>query len=133
MNSNELYQEIILDHYRNPKNYGKIEKADAEASDVNALCGDVVSIALKIRDDKIEDVKFSGAGCAISQAVASMITEQIKGKSLEEVRSMARDDVLNLLGGIQLGHVRIKCAILPLKVLKMAVYSYYGKKFDDEL
>jgi len=133
MASEELYQEIILDHYRNPQNYGTLREANAEASDVNPLCGDVISMTLKINGEKIEDVRFTGAGCAISQAAASMLTDYIKGKSLEKVKELSREEIIQMLGGINLGHVRIKCAMLPLKVLKTAVYSYYGKNFDEEL
>lgn len=133
MTSEELYQEIILEHYRKPHNYGTLEDADTEASDVNPLCGDAIAMTLKINGGTIKDVKFSGAGCAISQATASMLTENIKGKPLEEVKNIDRNFIVNMLGGINLGHVRIKCAMLPLKVLKMAVYSYYGRKFDEEL
>lgn len=129
----EMYQEIILDHYRHPQNYGSVSGANASASDVNPLCGDAVSMTLKINGDKIHEIKFSGAGCAISQAAASMLTESVKGKNLDKVRELSRNDVVEMLGGIQLGHVRIKCAVLPLKVLKTAVYSYYGKKFEEEL
>ncbi len=133
MSSEELYQEIILDHYRHPQNYGRIENPSAEAADTNPLCGDAISMTLRINDNKIEDVKFSGAGCAISQAAASMLTEAIKGKTLDEVKGMTKINVVEMFGGINFGHVRIKCAMLPLKVMKMAVYSYYGKKFDEEL
>lgn len=133
MTAEELYQEIILDHYRNPQNYGTLREANAEASDVNPLCGDVISMTLKINGEKIEDVRFTGAGCAISQATASMLTEEIKGKSLEEIKELSREEIIRMLGGISLGHVRIKCAMLPLKVAKMAVYSYYGKKYEEEL
>lgn len=133
MSSEEMYQEIILDHYRRPQNYGTLEGANAAASDVNPLCGDAVSMTLKISGGRIEDIRFSGAGCAISQAAASMLTENVKGKNLEEVKKIDRDFVIKMLGGVQLGHVRIKCAMLPLKVLKTAVYSHYGRKFDEEL
>lgn len=129
----DLYQEIILDHYRNPHNYGVLENADAKASDTNPLCGDAISMSLRISGNRIEEIKFSGAGCAISQSAASMLTDSAKGMRLEEINAMGRDFVINLLGGMQLGHVRIKCAMLPLKVLKTAVYSYYGRKFDEEL
>ncbi|MBI2579072.1 MAG: SUF system NifU family Fe-S cluster assembly protein [Candidatus Aenigmarchaeota archaeon] len=133
MTADELYQEIILDHYRHPHNYGILEDKNAEASDVNPLCGDAVSMTLKINGNAVKDIRFSGAGCAISQAAASMLTDAVKSKTIEEVKNLSRDDVTNMLGGMQLGHVRIKCAMLPLKVLKMAVYSYYGKKFEEEL
>jgi nitrogen fixation NifU-like protein len=126
-----MYADVILDYYRNPRNYGSIKNADARASDVNPLCGDEIEISLKIEKNKIADIKFSGHGCAISQASASMLTEVIKGKTLDEIKALGKDDVLGLLG-IEISHVRIKCALLGLKVLKLVVYSYLGQKMDEE-
>lgn len=127
MPSNEIYSEIILDYYRHPKNFGKLEKPDIVSKDYNPLCGDSVEIQLKVSNGKIVDVKFTGSGCAISQAAASMLTEVIKGKKLEEVVKLDKDDVLKLLG-IELSPIRLKCALLPLKALKLGVYSYLSKK-----
>jgi nitrogen fixation NifU-like protein len=133
MKAEDLYQEIILDHYRNPHNYGLLPEKNSEAADTNPLCGDAIAMQIRINGDRIDDVRFTGAGCAISQASASMLTDHVKGKSIEKVKEISKSDIVEMLGGIELGHVRIKCAMLPLKVMKTAVYSYYGKKFDEDL
>jgi nitrogen fixation NifU-like protein len=121
--------ENILDHYRNPRNYGELPDADVRAKDSNPLCGDVVELYLKVRDGEIVDARFRGKGCAISQASASMLTEKIKGMKLDEARNVSRDEVLSMLG-IELSPVRLKCALLSLKVLKLGVYGYLGEKLD---
>jgi nitrogen fixation NifU-like protein len=119
----DLYREYILDHYQNPRNYGTLEDADISYQDDNPLCGDVIRIDLKLDDEnRVSEVGFSGEGCAISQAAASMLTEEIVGKTLEEVKGIGKEDMLDMLG-IQLGPVRIKCALLPLKVLKAGAYG----------
>jgi nitrogen fixation NifU-like protein len=119
----DLYRENILDHYQNPRNYGRLENPDITYEDDNPLCGDVLRLDLKLdEDNRIVEVGFSGEGCAISQASASMLTEEILGKTLEEVKHLGKEDVLDLLG-IQLGPVRIKCALLSLKVLKAGAYG----------
>lgn len=117
----DLYREIILDHYENPRNYGVLPDADISYEDDNPLCGDRIRIDLKVQDGRIVDVRFSGKGCAISQASASMLTERIKGATVEEARQLTRDDILEMLG-IPLGPARIKCALLSLKVLKAGLY-----------
>ncbi len=131
MSAESMYADVILDYYRNPRNYGKIEGADAAAFDVNPLCGDEIEINLSIKDNRITDIKFTGRGCAISQASISMLTELVMGKTLEEIKALGKQDVLDLLG-IEISHVRIKCALLGLKVLKMAAYSYLGQKMEDD-
>ncbi len=118
----DLYREIILDHYENPRNYGELPDADISYEDDNPLCGDRIRIDLKVQDGRIVDVRFSGKGCAISQASASMLTERIKGATIEEARQLTRDDILEMLG-IPLGPARIKCALLSLKVLKAGLYG----------
>ena len=132
MTAENMYADIILDYYRNPRNYGSIMDADASARDVNPLCGDIVEMNLGIEGGKIQDIKFSGSGCAISQASASMLTEFVKGKKLEEIKEIDKSDVLDLLG-IEVSHVRIKCALLGLKVLKMAVYTHMEQKMDEDV
>lgn len=127
-----MYKEIILDYYKNPRNRGTIESPNAKAKDSNPLCGDVVEMQLKITDGKVSDVKFNGDGCAISQASASMLTEIVMGKSLEDVRKIDKTVLLENLGSPNLGAVRIKCALLPLKVMKTAVYDYLGEKITAE-
>lgn len=126
----DLYREIILDHYENPRNYGELPDADISYEDDNPLCGDRIRIDLKVQDGRIVDVRFSGKGCAISQASASMLTERIKGATVEEARRLTRDDILEMLG-IPLGPARIKCALLSLKVLKAGLYGLPKLDWDE--
>jgi nitrogen fixation NifU-like protein len=128
----DLYRENILDHYQNPRNYGSLKDPDISYEDDNPLCGDVIRIDLKLdTENRVSEVAFSGEGCAISQASASMLTEELLGKSLEELKQISKDDVLDLLG-IQLGPVRIKCALLPLKVLKAGAYGLTDWTGEEE-
>ncbi|MFQ5941282.1 MAG: Fe-S cluster assembly sulfur transfer protein SufU [Nitrososphaerales archaeon] len=128
MGSADIYREIILDYYRNPRNYGKIDSPDISVRDSNPLCGDEIEIHLKFDGGKVKDVKFTGKGCAISQASASMLTEMIIGKNLEDVKKIGKDVILESLGLPNLGPARIKCALLSLKTLKLGVYSYLVEK-----
>ena len=118
----DLYRENILDHYKHPRNRGTLEHPDVSYEDANPLCGDKIRMDFNIRDGKIEAVRFSGSGCSISQAAASMLCEAIEGKPLDEVKKLSRDDVLEMLG-IELGPVRLKCGLLALKTLKAGVYG----------
>jgi nitrogen fixation NifU-like protein len=118
----DLFRENILDHYKNPRNQGTIDKADITYEDANPLCGDKLRMDFKLKDGVIEQVRFSGQGCSISQASASMLCERVEGRSLDEVKKLSRDDVLEMLG-IELGPVRLKCALLALKTLKGGVYG----------
>lgn len=131
MSFDDIYRQNILDHYQNPRNFGTLEHPDISAEDSNPLCGDEIRIDLKVKDGVIEDVRFSGKGCSISRAAASMLTEEIRGKTLDEVKRIGRDDVLEMLG-IELGPVRLKCALLALKTLKVGVYGVRGWPGDDE-
>lgn len=131
MSSADIYREIILDYYRNPRNYGKISNPDIAQRDSNPLCGDELEMHLNIKDDKVADVKFTGKGCAISQASASMLTELILGKDFEYVKKLTKEDILDNLGLHDLGPARIKCALLSLKVLKSGLYSYLVDKIKD--
>ena len=131
MSSADIYREIILDYYRNPRNYGKIQDPDISQRDSNPLCGDELEMHLNIKDDKVADVKFTGKGCAISQASASMLTELILGKDFEYVKKLTKEDILDNLGLHDLGPARIKCALLSLKVLKSGLYSYLIDKLQD--
>jgi len=131
MSSADIYREIILDYYRNPRNYGKIQDPDIAQRDSNPLCGDELEMHLNIKDDKVADVKFTGKGCAISQASASMLTELIMGKDFEYVKKLTKEDILDNLGLHDLGPARIKCALLSLKVLKSGLYSYIVDKLKD--
>jgi nitrogen fixation NifU-like protein len=123
-----VYSEIILDYYRHPRNKGTLSNAQVKAKDSNPLCGDIIEMMLELdRNNIVKDVKFEGQGCAISQASASMLTELVKGKNLDEVRKISKEEILSLIGG-QLSAVRLKCALLSLKVLKTGVYDYLGAK-----
>lgn len=116
----DFYKEYILDHYRNPRNFGHLEHPTAVAEDLNPLCGDKIQMELLVgADGKIADVRFTGKGCAISQASASMLTETLKGKTLEEVAHLSHDVVLENVG-IGISPTRMKCAMLGLKVAKSA-------------
>ncbi len=131
MSSADIYREIILDYYRNPRNYGKIENPDISKRDSNPLCGDELEMHINIKENKVSDVKFTGKGCAISQASASMLTELIMGKDFDYVKQLTKEDILENLGLPDLGPARIKCALLSLKVLKYGIYSYLSEKLND--
>lgn len=117
-----LYHEAILEHYKFPKNRGRIEKPDITYKDTNPLCGDVCQIDICLKEGHVETVKFEATGCAISQAATSMLTEMIEGKSVEEIKAIGKKEILAVLG-IELGPVRLKCALLCLKVLKAGAYG----------
>ena len=132
MSSNaDIYHEMIVDYSRNPINYGEIENHDVTFHDSNPLCGDSIDIDMKIDENKISDIKFHGRGCAICMACSSVLTEITKGKSIDEARAIEKNDVLSELGLEHLQAVRIKCALLSLKVLKSALYTYIGKNLKD--
>lgn len=117
-----LAREIILDYYRNPRNKGRLENATVSHEEKNPTCGDVVRIDLLIADERVQDVRFSGHGCSISQAAASMLTEMVRGQTLDEVRAIDKRAVLDALG-VELGPARLKCALLGLKALKVGAYD----------
>jgi nitrogen fixation NifU-like protein len=127
----DIYHEMIVDYSRNPINYGEIENPDVTFHDSNPLCGDSIDIDMKIDENKISDIKFHGKGCAICMACSSVLTEITKGKTLDEARAIEKNDVLSELGLEHLQAVRIKCALLSLKVLKSALYTYIGKHLED--
>ena len=133
MSNADIYHEMIIDYSRNPLNYGEIENPDVTFHDSNPLCGDSIDIDLKIDDSKISDIKFHGKGCAICMACSSVLTEITKGKGIDEVKKIAKNDILGELGLENLQAVRIKCALLSLKVLKLALYSYLGKHLTDTI
>jgi nitrogen fixation NifU-like protein len=124
------YREYILDHYRNPRNYGKLEHPDVHAEDSNPLCGDQLGMDLLVEDDLVKEVRFQGRGCAISQASASMLSEMIEGKSVEEVRALGKDDVLDALG-VPISPARTKCAFLSLRVLHRGLAMAGLEKAED--
>jgi nitrogen fixation NifU-like protein len=126
----DLYREQIIDRYQNPQYRGVLDPHDISFEDANPLCGDEIRIDLRIdENDLIQEAVFSGHGCAISQASADLLMERIQGRSLEEVKTLSKEDILEMLG-IELGPVRLKCALLSLKVLKAGVYGL-GEADDD--
>lgn len=118
----DLYQEIILDHYRNPRNHGTLEHPTHQAKALNASCGDKLQMDMIVKDDIIEEVRFSGVGCAISQASASLLTESITGKPVQDALALEPKDVLTLLG-VALSPSRIKCGLLSLETAKKTLSS----------
>jgi nitrogen fixation protein NifU and related proteins len=128
----QLYRELILDHYKNPRNHGVLEPADARAEGQNPLCGDEVTVSVRLgAGDVIEEVGFDGRGCAISQAATSMLTGLVKGKTATEVAELPKEALLDELG-IPLTPVRLKCAILGLGVLKVALHKARGTPLPEE-
>src|SRR5690242_21328770 len=121
----DLYRELILEHYKHPHNAGTLDHPNVSQEEYNPLCGDRVRIDLQIEDGIIKDVRFQGRGCAISQASASLLTDEILGKSVADVQAFDKEDMLDLIGiPLDKNPVRIKCALLPLKALKVGVYSF---------
>lgn len=118
----DLYAEEIIDHYKHPRHFGHLEHPTLTYHDSNPFCGDEITLELQIEDDKVVDAAFSGHGCAISRASASMMTDEIIGKPLTELKEWSKDNMLELLG-IEVGPVRMKCALLPLKAMKAAVWG----------
>ena len=113
----DLYREHILDHYGNPRNRGRLEDADISCEWDNPVCGDTVRLDLRLEDGRVSEARFDGEGCVISMASASMLTEEILGKTVEELRALQDEDVFRMLG-ITLGPARAKCGLLPLQVLQ---------------
>ncbi len=120
----DMYREIILEHYKNPSYKGELVPSDLSFEDENPLCGDQLRIDLRVdKDGIVTDARFSGHGCAISQASADLVVESIIGKNVEDLKKMTKEDVLDLLGIEELSPVRLKCALLSLKVLKGGLYG----------
>ena len=122
-----IYRQLIIDNYKNPMNKGELDNPDLSAENSNPLCGDKIKIEIKLNKNKIVDIKFSGVGCAISQASASMLTEEVKGKSIKEIIELKKE-IVNELLGIELSAARIECGLLPLKVLKLATLKSYKQQ-----
>jgi nitrogen fixation NifU-like protein len=129
----DFYREEILEHYTHPHNYGTLEHADISHEEDNPLCGDRIRFDIQLDEDgqTVKDVRFSAVGCAISKASASMLTDLVKGQTLDEIKALTNEDVIEELG-IDLGPVRLKCALLPLKVVKVGAYGLDGWQEADE-
>jgi len=128
----QMYREVILDHYKTPRNHGILDPNDAVAEGQNPLCGDEVTVSVRFRDgDIIESVGFEGRGCAISQAATSMLTDLVKGRSAQEIAVMQKEELLDEIG-IPLSPVRLKCALLGMGVLKVALHRSKGTPLPEE-
>lgn len=127
----DFYRDLIIDRYQHPHHRGTLDPQDITFQDSNPLCGDEIRIDLRVDGDgRVSEVAFSGQGCAISMASADLLLESIQGKTLEEIQAISKEDILEMLG-IELGPVRLKCALLSLKVLKAGVYGL--QEADDDL
>ncbi len=132
MTLDDLYRDFILDHYRRPRNFGRLEHPDVSHGEDNPLCGDRIHLDLQIADGVVADVRFDGQGCAISQASASVLTEMIKGRPLAELRNLGQDDLLENLGIESISPARLKCALLSLRVLRAGAFGLRGWPGQDE-
>ncbi len=126
----DLYRDHILDHYKDPRNYGPMADPDVSAEGQNPLCGDELSIDLKVHDGTIADIRFHGRGCAISQAATSMLTEMVKGRAVADVAALGREEIVEEVG-IPLSPVRLKCALLGLGTLKVALHRHCGTPLPE--
>jgi nitrogen fixation NifU-like protein len=130
----DLYREIILEHSKHPHNAGTLDAPDISHEEHNPLCGDRVRIDLQVSNGTITDVRFLGRGCAISQASASLLTDELRGKTLDEARNISKEDLLDLIGiPLDKNPVRIKCALLSLKTMKTGIYNYLGTQLEEDL
>ena len=127
--ADSIYREIILEHSKNPRNRGTLDPADFSYEDVNPLCGDEVRIDVRVKDDNVAEIKFSGRGCAVSQASASILTEMVEGMSIDFIKQITKDDLLDEIG-IPVSPARLKCALLSLKVLKAGLYGVDQARAD---
>jgi nitrogen fixation NifU-like protein len=127
----DFYRENILDHYKNPRNHGHLDHPSAVAEGVNPLCGDELSVELQVENGIVSDVRFNGRGCAISQASASMLSDVVMGKPLDQLAGISKEDVLEELG-IPLSPIRLKCAMLSVGVLKVALSQLTGDPLPEE-
>jgi len=127
----DFYREVIVDRYKNPRMRGELDPHDYSHEDDNPLCGDELRIELRVDgDNRITEAVFTGKGCAISLASADLLVESIVGKTLDEIKPLSKDDIIEMLG-IELGPVRLKCALLSLKVLKAGIYGL--DELEEEL
>src|SRR5579859_6503738 len=127
----DIYRQYILEHYRDPRNHGHLDHPDIHAADTNPLCGDRIEMDLQVTDGRVAEVRFSGRGCAISQAAASMLTERIEGATLDELRALRPADVLEMLG-VEIGPARQRCALLSLRVLHQGIGGAYTGRWSDD-
>lgn len=123
----DLFQEILLDHYKNPRNAGKLENPDFSSGEANPSCGDSILIEGRVENDILTDIRFQGQGCVLNQATASMLTEKVKGKTLDEILLLNTDFITDLIG-TKLGPNRLRCALLPLQALQNGIKTYQKKK-----
>ena len=133
--SDPIYTEIIIDEAKHPHNEGTLENADISQHDSNPMCGDEITLQMNIKDDSIDDIKWSGKGCTICTACTSVLTQLIKGRDIDYVKQLKKETILSELGLehlIQQSPVRIKCALLSLKVLKLGLYSHMANKLGEE-
>ena len=129
----DMYRDLILEHHRYPHNFGTLDPNDVSQEELNPLCGDRIRLDLRIVDGKIAEVAFSGKGCAVSQASASMLTDELIGMDIERARQYGKDDLLDLIGlPLDKNPVRLKCALLSLKALKVGLYRYLGQQLDAD-
>jgi len=132
--SDPIYTEIIIDEGKNPQNKGTIENPDISQHDSNPMCGDSITLQMNVKDDSISDVKWDGEGCTICKACTSVLTQMVKGKSVDYAKDLKKEEILSELGLeylVDQSPVRIKCALLSLKVLKFGLYSFLAKKLKD--
>ena len=127
----DLYRQYILEHYREPRNHGHLDHPDVHVGDTNPLCGDRIEIDLRLEGDRVAEVRFDGRGCAISQASASMLTEQIEGATLDALRALKPEDIFEMLG-VTIGPARQRCALLALRVLHQGIGGPYTGRFDAD-
>jgi nitrogen fixation protein NifU and related proteins len=132
--SDPIYTEIIIDEAKNAQNEGKLENPDISQHDANPMCGDSITLQMNIKDDSISDIKWHGDGCTICKACTSVLTQLIKGQNIDFAKNFKKEDILSELGLdhlVRQSPVRIKCALLSLKALKLGLYSYLGRKIEN--
>ena len=132
--SDPIYTEIIIDEGKNPQNEGKLENPDISQHDANPMCGDSITLQMNIQDNSVSDIKWHGDGCTICKACTSVLTQIVKGKNIDFAKNLKKEELLSELGLdylVKQSPVRIKCALLSLKSLKLGLYSYLASKIDD--
>lgn len=125
----DMYRQIIIDHYKNPQNKGKLLDANIEVDESNPLCGDHLEVFLKIKNDELKDISFEGKGCALSIATSSILTDEIKNKHINEIKKLTREDI-NIMLGIDVSPARTKCVMLSLATIKKGIFEYEKNKMN---